>query len=71
MRAGRLDKAPGDILLDRAVAEGIITLDEHQQVLDADELRNEVIQVDAFDPETFGAPPGSGLSGTHAPSGQV
>ena len=70
VRAGRLDKAPGDILLDRAVEEGIITLDEHQQVLDADELRTEVIQVAAFDPETFGAPPGSGLSGTQARAGR-
>ena len=69
VRARRLDKAPGDILLDRAVEEGIITLDEHQQVLDADELRNEVIQVDAFDSETFGAP-GSGLSGTQGGRGR-
>ena len=47
VRAGRLDKAPGDMLLDRAVEAGIIA--EHQQVLDADEVRNEAIQVDAFD----------------------
>ena len=53
VRAGRLDRAPGDILLDRAVKAGIITADEHRHVLKADELRNEVIQVDAFAPETF------------------
>ena len=53
VRAGRLDKAPGDMLLDRAVEAGIITAAEHQQVLDADEVRNEAIQVDAFDRETF------------------
>ena len=53
VRAGRLDKAPGDMLLDPAVAAGIITEEERQQVLDADTIRDEVIQVDAFDPETF------------------
>ena len=50
VRAGRLDKAPGDRLLDRAVEAGIITGEEYQQVVDAAEVRNEVIQVDAFDP---------------------
>jgi len=55
LRAGLLDKAPGDILLDRAVEARIISAEERQQVLDADEVRDEVIQVDAFDPETFRA----------------
>ena len=53
VRAGRLDKAPGDVLLDQAVAAGIITRDERQQVVDADIVRDEVIQVDSFDPATF------------------
>ena len=53
VRAGLIDKAPGDILLDRAMEAGIITGEERQQVLDADDVRDEVIQVDAFDPETF------------------
>ncbi len=53
VRAGRLDKAPGDVLLDEAVEAGVITGDERQQVLDADIVRDEVIQVDSFDPETF------------------
>ncbi len=53
LREGRLDKAPGDVLLDQAVEAGIITGDERQQVLDADVIRDEVIQVDSFDPETF------------------
>ncbi len=53
LRAGRLDKAPGDVLLDQAVEADIITRDERQQVLDADVIRDEVIQVDSFDPETF------------------
>ncbi len=53
IRAGRLDKAPGPMLLDTAVASGVITPEERQAVLDADQVRDEVIQVDAFDAETF------------------
>ena len=53
VRAGRLDKAPGDMLLEQATAAGIITQEERQRVSDADAIRDEVIQVDAFDPETF------------------
>ncbi len=55
VRAGSLDKAPGDVLLDQAVEVGIITGEERKQVLDADEIRDEVIQVDSFDPESFRA----------------
>ena len=53
VRSGLLDHAPGDVLLNLAFQEGIITEDERQKVLEADEARTEVIQVDAFDPETF------------------
>ena len=53
VRAGLLDKAPGDMLLDRAVEAGIITAGERQDVFGADEVRDEVIQVDAFVPEAF------------------
>ena len=53
VRAGQLDRAPGEILLHQAAAAGIITEDERQQVLDADEVRDEVIQVDSFDPVTY------------------
>lgn len=53
IRAGKIDKAPGDILLDQAVEAGIIDAAERQTVLDADVVRDEVIQVDSFDPVTF------------------
>ena len=53
VRAGRLDRAPGDALLMQALHAGIVTAEEFQTVLQADEIRDEVIQVDAFDPETF------------------
>ena len=53
IRAGQLDKAPGDILLDLALEAGIIDETERQTVLDADVVRDEVIQVDSFDPEAF------------------
>ncbi len=55
VRAGRLDKAPGDEQLERATVAGVITPEERQRVLEADEIRDEAIRVDAFDPETFGA----------------
>jgi acyl-CoA dehydrogenase len=53
IRAGRLDRAPGPMLLDDALTAGIITAEERQLVLDADQLRDEVIRVDAFEPEAF------------------
>ncbi len=53
IRAGTLDRAPGDMLLDAALEAGIITPDERRTVLEADAVRDEVIQVDAFDPEEF------------------
>ena len=43
------------MLLDRAVEARIISAEERQQVLNADKVRDEVIEVDAFDPETFRA----------------
>lgn len=55
VRAGQLDRAPGDELLASALAAGVITEAERQQVLDADEVRNEVIQVDSFSAEEFQA----------------
>ena len=53
VRAGRLDRAPGDALLDAALAAGVITPEERQAVTLADEIRNEVIQVDAFSPQAY------------------
>ena len=67
VRAGLLDKAPGDLMLERAFELKRITKSELQQVLDADEIRDEVIQVDSFEPATFGleAP----MAPTSVPSG--
>ena len=48
VRAGQLDKAPGDALLEAALASGIVLREEYEQVLQADRVRDEVIQVDAF-----------------------
>jgi acyl-CoA dehydrogenase len=56
VRAGRLDKAPGDILLEAALAAGVVSRDEYQQVLQAERVRDEVIQVDAFAPGEMPAP---------------
>jgi acyl-CoA dehydrogenase len=53
VRAGRLDKAPGDMLLDAALAAGVITPADRAQVVHADAVRDEVIQVDAFAPDEY------------------
>ncbi len=55
VRAGFLDCAPGDLLADCGVAEGIISDDECTRLKEADEVRDEVIQVDAFDPNSYSA----------------
>ena len=55
VRAGRLDKAPGDVLLDAALKAGIVSRDEYEQVLQADRVRDEVIQVDAFSAADYAA----------------
>jgi len=55
VRAGRLDHAPGHALADRALEAGVISADERKRIHDADEARDEVIQVDAFAPEEFAA----------------
>jgi acyl-CoA dehydrogenase len=53
VRRGVLDRAPGDQLLIHALEERVIDAAEFQVVLNADELRDEVIQVDAFDQDRF------------------
>ena len=53
VRAGRLDKAPGDILLEAALASGVISREEFEQVFRAERVRDEVIQVDAFLAEEY------------------
>jgi acyl-CoA dehydrogenase len=53
VRAGRIDHAPGDALTESALASGVITRDERERLRAADDARDEVIQVDAFDPEDY------------------
>jgi acyl-CoA dehydrogenase len=53
VRAGRIDHAPGDSLAGLALEAGVITDEERQRVSAADEAREEVIQVDAFDPAAY------------------
>ena len=53
VRAGVLDRAPGDQLAENAVAAGLISVTELGQLREADEIRDEVIQVDAFDPDVY------------------
>jgi len=53
VRAGRLDRAPGYLLDDLGVAAGVISGAEYELLNDARDARDEVIAVDAFDPEAF------------------
>ncbi|MEO8461382.1 MAG: acyl-CoA dehydrogenase [Dokdonella sp.] len=53
VRAGKLDRAPGYLLDDHGLAAGIITEAEYDLLNDARAARDEVIQVDAFDPEVY------------------
>ncbi len=53
VRAGTLDRAPGYMLDDIGVAAGVISGDEYDLLNDARDARDEVIAVDAFDPEVF------------------
>jgi acyl-CoA dehydrogenase len=53
VRAGRIDRAPGDALVELALAAGVITEKERRLLSAADEAREEAIQVDAFDPAAY------------------
>jgi acyl-CoA dehydrogenase len=53
IRAGTLDRAAGDELGQHALAAGIITQAEFDALSEADEARDAVVQVDAFDPATY------------------
>jgi acyl-CoA dehydrogenase len=53
VRAGQLDRAPGYMLDEMGLRAGVISPTEYQTLQDAEAARNEVIAVDAFDPETF------------------
>jgi len=53
VRAARIDRAAGDALVELAREAGIITEQDRRRVRAADEARDEVIQVDAFDPDEY------------------
>jgi acyl-CoA dehydrogenase len=53
VRAGTLDRAPGYMLDELGRDAGVISAAEYQWLQEAESARNEVIAVDAFDPETF------------------
>jgi acyl-CoA dehydrogenase len=53
VRAGRIDRAPGHMLDDIGLAAGVISQAEYDRLNEARDLRDEVIQVDAFTPQQF------------------
>ncbi len=50
---GKLDAAPDDTLIDRAVSLGIINDEEGRRLGEAETARDAVIQVDTFDLKTY------------------
>ncbi len=54
-RTGALDAEPPDTLARRAADRGIISAEDHRRLAEAERARDAVIQVDAFDPETYRA----------------
>ena len=52
VRAGALDKEPLATLIERAVVQKVIKADEYERLQAAEAARDDVIQVDQFDPET-------------------
>ncbi len=53
VRAGNLDRAPGQQLADNGLAAGVISQAEYDLLNEAREARFEVIQVDAFDADVY------------------
>ena len=55
IRAGKLDRAPGDTVIERALEAGIIDEEDALKLKEAEEARAEAIRVDSFDPAEFAA----------------
>jgi acyl-CoA dehydrogenase len=55
VREGRIDKAPGNALVELALTARVITEEERERLHAADEARDEVIQVDAFGADAYRA----------------
>ena len=53
VRSGTLDREPLDTLIDRAAAQGVINAEEQNRLEAAEAARDDVIQVDQFDAETY------------------
>ncbi|MEN6539143.1 MAG: acyl-CoA dehydrogenase domain-containing protein, partial [Mizugakiibacter sp.] len=53
VRVGRLERAPGHMLDDLGLEAGVISAAEYEQLNDARDARDVVVQVDAFAPEVY------------------
>ena len=53
MRAGELEDVAREGRVEAALANGIISEKEGNRLREADEARDEAIEVDVFDPETY------------------
>jgi len=53
VRAGKLEPQPEKTLAERAAAAGIVSAEDGKRLIAAEAARDDVIQVDSFDPETY------------------
>jgi acyl-CoA dehydrogenase len=53
VRRGSLRRAAGDQLIEDGLAAGVIDAEEARLLKEAEEIRDDVIQVDVFDPEVY------------------
>ena len=53
VRSGDLEATPADTIAERAAAKGIVTADERRQTEEAEKARDAVIEVAAYDTDTY------------------
>jgi acyl-CoA dehydrogenase len=71
VKAKTIPKAKGKVLSDSALAKGVITKEEYTDVIRADELRNEAIQVDSFTQDEYVGHKSTGTARKAASSGHA
>lgn len=71
VKAKTLPKVKGKALIEAAMAKGVVTKDEYNDLIRADEMRNDAIQVDSFTQEEFVGHKSKGTARIAASSGHA
>ncbi|NQU60211.1 MAG: acyl-CoA dehydrogenase [Rhodospirillales bacterium] len=53
VRTGKLESQPKETLVNRAVSAGVVSAEDGKRLEAAEAARDDIIQVDSFDPETY------------------